>query len=377
MKKRIIDIMPMGESAFCINYINFVNSMDEEDHLFVIITKKNIPSLKDDGNVIIVPTLQLELLYRFAKDGYSIIMHSFPFPIRTCIIMRKHLLNHISWWVWGHDLYRVQSVRKDYSTLKNRIITALKIIVNVIYAPAIKIAWNCMLRFKLKYLKCFIVCSKCDEDTIIKKIGNKIKIFKSSYTTGYFNEDLDNITVKEKQDDSVMILIGHSSFPFLKHEKYLKKLLVYKSENIKIVIPLSYGDMRYAKRIRNCAKQLFGEKAIILSKPMDFLSYAKFLKGIDIGIFDYNHQSALGNIVLLLLFGKKIYLSKNGILYSGYKKEGINVYDCDEIGKVSFNEFKKLPMSTSEGIKYAKDAFDIIKIRDSYRKIFDYLRIKT
>lgn len=92
-------------------------------------------------------------------------------------------------------------------------------------------------------------------------------------------------------------------------------MLVYKNEDIKIVLPLSYGDISYAETIETYARTLYGDKVLILRENLGFLDYVKLIKTIDIAIFDYKHQSALGNIMLLLLWGKKfIYLLK--VFYS-------------------------------------------------------------
>lgn len=60
---------------------------------------------------------------------------------------------------------------------------------------------------------------------------------------------------------------------------------------------------------------------------------------MDIAIFDYVRQSALGNYYLLSLFGKKMYVNNNGILKLSSRLEGFQTFDANTIGEMSFEEF--------------------------------------
>lgn len=75
----------------------------------------------------------------------------------------------------------------------------------------------------------------------------------------------------------------------------------------------------------------------MLEKFTTFQEYFKFLCNVDIAIFDYKHQSAFGNILLLLYLKKRIYLNPNGIMYKGLKSVGANIFTTDEVVN---NEFK-------------------------------------
>ena len=373
---KYIHIMPMGASSFCINFILFIDKyLSAREHLFVLLSKNIIDKLVDLDNVIYEDKSRAEVLYKYLPLGDSIILHSLPYPIWTFLFMKKSLLRKITWWVWGHDLYRTHRVKRDISSLKKRLVYCLKFTLNLMYSFVYELIWSCLYFSKVKKMKSIIVCCRADQDEVRRRFGSDMKIFRSYYTSGYYYPEL--VQLEEKRmDDSINIMIGHCAFDFLKHREYLDKLLVYKNEDIKIVLPLSYGDISYAETIETYARTLYGDKVLILRENLGFLDYVKLIKTIDIAIFDYKHQSALGNIMLLLLWGKKVYLSSRGILFKGFKDDGVNVYDCDEIGNIPLKELSLHLYPNTLGIEYAKEAFDEKFLKKNYENIFEYLAKK-
>ena len=79
---------------------------------------------------------------------------------------------------------------------------------------------------------------------------------------------------------------------------------------------------------------------VVLNKlPPD--EYCSLLNGVDIAIIDCLQQSALGNIFVLLYLEKKVFLNKNGVLYTGFIKDGVKVYRTDSIRGMSMKELLK------------------------------------
>lgn len=372
MEYKFVHIMAMGNSPFCLNFIYFLKRMRCEDHLFVLITKTDIPELSNYGNVLFNRWLSVDTISCYVKKGCSVILHSFPFSTAACLLLDKQLLKQVTWWVWGHDLYRKHHVKSGDSKGSKKLVYFFKLGLNVVYSPLMNILWSVILKRKLRHLRAIVVNCGADEDYLKKKMGDSIKIFRSAYSVGYFNEDFDRLPSRSS-DGITRVMIGHSAFEFLRHKVYLDKLSAYKNENMRIILPLSYGDMQYARSIADYAKDKLGDMVTVLSEGMDFISYAKLLKSIDVAIFDYEHQSALGNIYLLFLFGKKVYLSPTGVLYKSFLKEGIAVYDCKEIGEVSFLNFCIPSKSVANGVEYARKTFDSQEIEKSYREIFSYI----
>lgn len=261
IKYKYVHIMPFAESSFSLNFIQFIEEMNLHEHLFVLIAKEKPQHPLEKANVIYKKQLTIGLLRHYQAQGCAIVLHSWPFSTLTSLFFDKALLRDTSWWVWGHDLYRKQSVKQVRSSFLKKIVYWLKLLINVFYSPLIDFLWSWVLSNKLSHLRSIMVNCRSDYDYLRRKTEGSVKIFQSAYSMGYYNEDLDRLIGEKKKGGSKVIMIGHSAFPFLKHHINLDKLLPYKDEDIKILLPLSYGDKDYAADIAAYARDLFGSKA--------------------------------------------------------------------------------------------------------------------
>lgn len=139
------------------------------------------------------------------------------------------------------------------------------------------------------------------------------------------------------------IMIGHSAHAYLQHKKIMKALYKFRDENILISLILSYGNMEYAKTVEDYALKMFPGKVEIIKNYMSPEEYFRYLKTVDIGIFDYTQQAALGNIWMLLYLEKKLYLNEKGILKLATRLEAVETYNVNEIENMNFEEFTKTP----------------------------------
>ena len=84
-------------------------------------------------------------------------------------------------------------------------------------------------------------------------------------------------------------------------------------------------------------KTLYRKRAV--TWPFIFYTIIWTLSTVDTCILDYTHQSALGNINLLLGMNKKLYLNDSGIIKTAMILEGIESSNVNDIEKMSFIEF--------------------------------------
>tara|TARA_B100000886_G_C20425050_1_gene493529 strand:- start:274 stop:1332 length:1059 start_codon:yes stop_codon:yes gene_type:complete len=157
------------------------------------------------------------------------------------------------------------------------------------------------------------------------------------------------------------ILIGNSADVSNNHIDSLKMLLPYKNHDIKIFAPLSYGDKIYAKMISDKGREWFGEKFTSITTFMEYEDYIKFLKKIDIAIFNHKRQQAMGNIISLLGLGKKVFLRNSSSHYNYLKSLGCHLFD---ISKLNFERL--------DG-EQAKCNFEIVANHFSKKKLVEQL----
>ncbi len=115
----------------------------------------------------------------------------------------------------------------------------------------------------------------------------------------------------KKSHPGLNILVGNSADPSNHHIEVLEQLLPYKDQDIKIHVPLSYGDQDHAQQVINQGKQWFGDKFVPLTSFMALDQYLCFLKNVDIAIFKHERQQAMGNTITLLGLGKTVYMRRD------------------------------------------------------------------
>ena len=121
------------------------------------------------------------------------------------------------------------------------------------------------------------------------------------------------------------------------------KLKFFKTHNINIIVPLSYGDENYRNEVINFSKDIFQDKIIFLTEFLPYNEYLGILKNIDIAIFGHERQQATGNIIQLLGFGKKVFLNKKSTLYNYFEKKDFKIFNFQQLdlNKLSNEELFK------------------------------------
>jgi len=148
-----------------------------------------------------------------------------------------------------------------------------------------------------------------------------------------------------RPNGKVYIQVAHNAYTFNRHLEILDSIKHFQDENVRVIIPLSYGndwynqEEGYARTVANCAVNYFGEKAAWLKRLMPPSDYSKLLCNVDISIYGASRQNGLGNILRSLYIGNKVYLSNQNPLFQYFKNCGIDVYETESISDLTFEEF--------------------------------------
>lgn len=366
IRMKYLHIMPM-DNYFNNGIIRMINEnpldFNMEDHFFIMMGLSKYKELQHYSNVKYEPEIlkmQYKKFLKYANYSDNIFLHSLPLSLTQMMLLKKNIANKIVWCVWGHDLYgKKPKLINGLSIYRKLRRLAYRFLINLIYVNRVKQFHAIGIGFKYDALE-------------IRRLFDDIQIVMAPYGLGYPKLDVDKAVAEFKNNEkvknrSLKIMIGHSSYSFLKHEEILNKLLKYKEENITISLPLSYGDKEYAKHVESIATQLFEDKVEIIKGYMILTDYVKFLMSIDIAIFDYDHQSALGNIILLLYLGKKVYLSNKGIIHWAMRAEGIKIYNARDIGSVPFDVLEAEHVLDERAVMYSGYYLDEKNIIDLWK----------
>jgi len=176
-----------------------------------------------------------------------------------------------------------------------------------------------------------------------------------------------NVQKQFTNKNSLNILIGNSASPTNNHSSIFKLLESYKSANIKIYCPLSYGNYpEYRNNVIYEGKRIFNDKFIPITDFMIKSDYEKFLQDIDIAIFNHNRQEAMGVTISLLGMGKTIYMNSNTTSYKSLQERGFKIFDIELIK----NEELSVTKDISDNYKLIDRYYSYDVLRDSWKLIF-------
>lgn len=337
---KYLHIMNYSNYVVSKSFTSFVGDFfDAKEHVFAFVGKFDDRFEEISSQCKIIHLKRSEELIPYMKEAELVLLHALTFNAKMQMIslLNPSIMRKIVWIAWGGDLYQKEKKRN----LKNSITVAIK-------------------KEFIRNLRFFVSIFDPDASYFKENYKSKAKVFNSSYVGGcyldLYKKDFEYIDIVEKykRGESINILIGHQANPELNHLRVLKQLQPYKNENIKIYIPMNYGDKSNSQAVEACAKELYGEKAVILKEWMSLDEYDKLLADIDIAVFDTTRQIGLGNINKLIYMQKKLFMFPNSVMYNYYTSNKVCIYDCTTIGKISFIDFISNTNSAS-GVEFIKE----------------------
>lgn len=285
----------------------------------------------------------------------------------------------ISWVIWGAELYisllRFKGYENYYDKAQQYKVRAgrmpvwlYKMLINLRDYKIFRREENLINR--LKYV---ITDNGCDYEVFNQYYGDKGLIFHG--TINYY--PIESLIDSSKQNEVCSgnaIWVGNSADPNGNHVWVFEKLKDY-SKGIKILSPISYGDVRFMKYLDEEGNRLLGNKFAPLK---DFLPvneyYAKFLQA-NAFIFGHFRQTAVGNILMALYFGGKVFLSNRNPLLKMYKESGFCIYSIED----DLNEsFAITPLDTDQRSKNRSLVMSIASYESSIEQLKNVFgKIKT
>ena len=262
-------------------------------------------------------------VYKFKKCDF-IILHSLFFNefYKVIFLIYPNLMKKLVWIEWGYDLYT--------STTQRNFIR--RIIHNYFCS-------------KIPY---FIAIFPPDID-VYKQIfkNSKAKIFYAPYTgypdgnKGKVYDNTRKLSDIISKKETLYIQIGHNAMSTLNHIEVLDALKHFSRENIRIILPLSYGDKKYADKVEKYAKQIFAEKVTCLREFLPPNEYFEIINKVSICIFNTKRQCALGNIHHMIFHNVKLFMPQDSVMFNYFNNRGVPVYKFEDIEKMDFKEFTR------------------------------------
>lgn len=134
-----------------------------------------------------------------------------------------------------------------------------------------------------------------------------------------------NIPLHQDKD---ILLIGHSGFRNGNHLDILDKIKSFIPDNLKTVVPLSYGVDSYINSIKpTFLKEI--KNVQLLEEFLPLEEYTSMLSRVSVAVFNNRRQQGMGNIVSLLYLGAKVFISEINSLYPFFKNNDILIFSYE------------------------------------------------
>lgn len=344
----------VNSPIFNSEYVKFIEKhFNISDHRFIFaynesyLLVKEIKECKYDSSI-----LGMKGSLKYIKNNIytQVFFHSMHF--KAIYLVPKKYLKKIKWCSWGHDL---DNIPIQSNGLKQRI----KAVV---------------VRSKIMSINSFIAGFKGDLTTLSEMYpGIGIKMINAIYPMGY---DLSEFP--EPNTDlhaPIRIMIGHSAFPYLQHEKYLAALAPY-SDKVCLYLVLNYGDKEYAERLKQFVTAKF-DNYRFLEDFLDQKTYVNLLNEVDCLVFDFTKQAAFGNILLGMYLKKVIYLAENGAMYKAFMADHLYFRTCQSLLEDIIDS--KMAYGKEELVinqNWAKEYLEENQVIDQWKNVFQVTRRK-
>ncbi|KJJ65612.1 TDP-N-acetylfucosamine:lipid II N-acetylfucosaminyltransferase [Clostridium sp. FS41] len=278
---------------------------------------------------------KMKHLYTALNQADLVFWHGFIYPGRFMLFLfgNPKFLKKSVWVAWGIDLYNWKRTDKG---LRHKVINALN--------------YYCRC-----HLKAVIALLEPDKLYYKKIFPSKVPCYVIPYPIS--EESFAAMDVyrnwNSRKNGLTFVQVAHNAHTFNNHLEILEMLLPYAQENMRLFLPMSYGNdwhtsnKQYGRNITEYVEDHFPNKAYMLWRLMPQSSYTEFLWNMDIAIFNAERQNALGNILKLLYMGNKVYLTPDGPLYSYFKEKEIEVFNTKEIGTIPYSKFIERSSNTN------------------------------
>ncbi len=283
-------------------------------------------------------------------------------------------INHpnIYWIEWGGDLYnQLLQVRgfkiyydKDVSWKMSHIRLPY-FLYNIVKSTSLK--YNAKKIVKAaKKIKYFVPDSMYDEVEIIKQYYPELSHLQYK---NFFYYPIDEVVQPElfnKKVEGNNIIIGNSASTSGNHEMVFNKIKDLKIPGSKIICPLSYGNNSYAEYVNNLGTSIWGSDFKGLRTFMPLAEYNKIFLSANTFIYGNWRQEAVGNILVSLFLGGRVFLDIRNPLYSFYQRCGLIIFPLHSVTESNICE-----RLSDEEIKHNQS---ILMDMYSREKLFELIR---
>ncbi|MFW5804107.1 MAG: TDP-N-acetylfucosamine:lipid II N-acetylfucosaminyltransferase [bacterium] len=365
--------------------IQRTNEMFPKEHLFYVLIKTGKPKVvQSSDNVIpfIPDSENINILLKDISNYKAVFVHNLEIK-KSLIVLKAPKDLIFVWGIWGFDYYYVfpelsRNIFQPYTKTLNIILFKHSILFrNFIYAihPVsrfVGIKSNNRIREKAAKRINFTFNNLANYSEVYKVIESDFNARFNGiyYSIEYISKGF-NSSQKQLGNN---IFIGNSASNSSNHFDIFLKLKNKVSINTKIIVPLSYGCLRYKRTINFIGKYIFKSQFLPLNKLLSLERYNEILSSCNVMIFNHNRAQAFGNIIIGAWAGHKIFLRKTNPIYKYFKSLGVTVFSIDE--ELVSENLTALEIELQNNNRQIIEVhYGEVKIRENYMEIINAINL--
>lgn len=243
----------------------------------------------------------------------------------------------VYWVMWGSDLYDRLLMPKGYDLIDKESLyyksdKLARFCRSLIKIPNDQVRILRRISFIKKRVKYLVTSTIEDDYKIITDYYPQLRQKECKEFSYYpidtvIGEDMNGITVNGDK-----IQVGHCGSHNNNHEyvfRILSSLNVAKRE---IIVPLSYsGKKRYKQALIHKGYDFFGEQLKPITKFMPLADYTNLMAECSVAIYGNWRQEAVGNIMVSLYLGAKVFISKKNPILTWAFRHGFIVFELESM----------------------------------------------
>ncbi len=340
-----------------IDYHDYVKTDCRHDYYLVSDTEREYKYIKKHPDRIIV--IKVKEVLNTAARYDAVFLHSLPsLPISLIPKISKSV--KVFWFSWGYDIYSLPCERPLIKMRLYHPLTRRFVIRDIKYQFLYLLRIFNSYRRKKNYYYYLRAVRRIDYYSgVIPEEYDMLKNKFSGFKAARVNYIYWNINSLPKKDftlnTSRNIIIGNSTSFEMNHLDVFNALKDIDLTDRKIYVPLSYApNPKYVDKLIKEGKKLFGDRFVAITDFLPFNEYMLIFNSCGFAIYGTERQMGMGNIIMCLDNGCKVFLYKSSTVYHHYKKHGVRVYSIEEdlLKEDAFHNLEK------EIIRVNKDYLD-------------------
>lgn len=314
--------------------IDIFEQVNPGQNLFVVFTRHDLKFIKQHKSVI---TFKEYKNYKGSKEFSSVIIHFLN--SRKISFVKEYISKNtpIYWIIWGNDLYNKLLYPKGFELWDNQSSYYRKT-----HKPFKSSLLKMVDKIKVRKIESFVskrisaIVTDTTEIDYEMLVGYYPKL-KNIPWMDFFYYPIEMILDQEmmlKWIDGNTIQIGNSGSSTNNHEYAMRFLSQLNLMERKVVVPLSYsGTKEYKETVKKAGTTFFGSNFIPLEEYLPLEEYNKLMFSFGVAIYGNWRQEAIGNILVSLYLGAKVFLPKENPVTQWAKHHNLVVFELESISQ--------------------------------------------